>query len=170
MRARRLVPILLLTAFLVPATFVHAQDAAPASPAAPAAQAGPTVVPEKDRASLDDIRKLIRAVGLEKELDQSMPGVVQGMREEMKDVPDDVWKQFVAEVDYKSLNDRIANIYVKYLTKDEVKKLIAIYESPVVQKWSRLSDETTQEMSSAGMAWAIETLKKLTDKMEKKTE
>ena len=96
------------------------------------AQAG--LAQQQDEAFKKDVLKLI----------DLKEGADKGMDKAMKDIPKEKQAAFTAEMKTleASYNEKMANIAMEVYTKEEVKELIAFYESPVHKKESVFAEKT----------------------------
>jgi len=65
---------------------------------------------------------------------------------------DDFSKEFDASL--PSLHDKMADIYMQMYTPEDIKGMIAFYESPVGKKMSEKSGELAQKSMQAGQEWS----------------
>lgn len=87
---------------------------------------------------LEDVKRLVEATGVvEREL-KSMEPLLARMKQQMPNVPEKVWKE--VEVEFRKVFTRetiiemYAPIYSRHFGPDEVKRLLAFYNSPVGKK------------------------------------
>ena len=75
------------------------------------------------------------------------------MKQAIPDVPEEFWTKFMAKVDASELTELIVPIYAKYFTHDEVKQLLAFYQTPLGQKMIANQPAIMQESMEAGQKW-----------------
>ena len=81
-----------------------------------------------------DIRKLIEASGSGNLALQMINQIMGPMRQAMPEVPSDFWTQFMEKVNPDELMDMVVPIYAKYFTHEEIRQLMAFYQSPLGEK------------------------------------
>lgn len=113
----------------------------------------------QESAKREDIEQLLqltgaRAIGL-----RTTNQVIARFQAIHPDVPDEVWQvvrdEAAARVD-DFVSERVVPIYEEYLTHDEIKELLAFYQSPLGQKLLRVLPQMSQESLRAGQAWGLE--------------
>ncbi len=129
------------------------------------AQAASPIDPAKEA----DIRRLIEVTGGEKMLDQ-LKGAIFGQLKQMmlarlpegeagergRQMVNTFHEKFSARFDAEQLLERLVPIYDKYLTHEDIKGLIAFYESPLGQRLLAVLPDVTQESFAMGAAWGRE--------------
>ncbi len=94
------------------------------------------------------------------------------MKKTVPAVPSVEWqlieKEFRTEFSSGRYADLIASIYGAHFTQDEVKQLIAFYESPIGTKLISVLPMISQEAMDAGVQRGKEILKKVYEKLKKK--
>lgn len=118
-----------------------------------------------------DTEKLMELVGTRQILrdifDQDIDAQIAAMRHARPDVPGQFWQDF--SLDFKrqaspdELMKAILPIYDKHFTHQEIRQLIAFYESPLGRKISTTLPEIQRESVDAGRAWG----EQLGDRMHK---
>lgn len=90
--------------------------------------------------------------------------------ESMSVVPAEAWddmeKEMIKEMD--DLYEKIAIIYDKHFTEDELKEIIAFYESPIGKKMVKEMPELMKESMEVGRIWGEAIGEKIGDKLVKK--
>ena len=71
----------------------------------------------------------------------------------MPQIPEDFWTDFRNEVNAKELTDLVVPIYAKHFSHDEIKQLIAFYNTPIGKKLVALQPQIMQESMAAGQKW-----------------
>ena len=119
-----------------------------------------------------DTEKLMELVGTRRILrelfDQDIEAQITAMRRARPDVPDQFWQDFTAEFKRQASPDDLMKvilpIYDRHFTHQEIRQIIALYESPLGRKISTTLPEIQQESVEAGRAWG----EQLGDRMHKK--
>ena len=107
--------------------------------------------------------------------EETFNGVVKQMlalvKSEKTNIPDNFWKEFEKDFLNTSLDDivdRLAPIYVKYLTLDDVKKIIEFYQTPAGRKLGEKTPIITRESMQMGQQWGMSINQKIQDKLKEK--
>ena len=108
-----------------------------------------------------DTEKLMELVGTRRILrelfDQDIEAQITAMRRSRPDVPDQFWQDFTAEFKRQASPDDLMKvilpIYDRHFTHQEIRQIIAFYESPLGRKISTTLPEIQQESVEAGRAW-----------------
>ena len=123
------------------------------------------------RAKHQDTEKLMELVGTRQILrdlfDQDIDAQISAMRRARPDVPDQFWQDFALEFKRQASPDELMQailpIYDKHFTHQEIRQLIAFYQSPLGRKISTTLPEIQRESVDAGRAWG----EQLGDRMHK---
>lgn len=127
----------------------------------PAAPAANDSTPQK----LDDIRKLLDLSGTPAMAKTVFDQMMGQFRMSMPNVPQDVWNELATEITPQSFTDLIIPIYDRNLTHDDVKGLIAFYESPVGKKFVSVQPAIAQQSMAAGQQWGQQVAQKVLAKL-----
>ena len=108
-----------------------------------------------------DTEKLMELVGTRRILrdlfDQDIDAQIAAMRHARPDVPEQFWQDFTVEFKRQASPDELMNailpIYDKHFSHQEIRQLIAFYESPLGRKISTTLPEIQRESVEAGRAW-----------------
>lgn len=108
-----------------------------------------------------DTEKLMELVGTRRILrdifDQDIDAQMTAMRRARPDVPDQFWQDFEVEFKRQASPDELMKvilpIYDRHFTHQEIRQLIAFYESPLGRKISVTLPEIQSESIAAGRAW-----------------
>ena len=120
---------LLIFAFLLTAQFMNAQDAALKA----------------------DVVKVISLSGSDAQIKTVKNQI-------LKMIPADKQADFLKDFDatLPSLYDKLAKIYMEVYTPEDIKAMIAFYESPVGKKIQSKSGELAEKSIAAGQEWGQE--------------
>lgn len=153
---------------LVLGVFSVAQDAPSASDQssdqsiAGAAAASRARVQDQE-AKRADIRRLLELTGAVNMANQSMDGMESSVKTLMSgslppgeyrdQLLDLFFQKFRAKRDTNQLIELVIPIYDKYYTHDDIRALIAFYETPVAKKMVAVLPKVVQESQTAGLKW-----------------
>ena len=121
-----------------------------------------------DAARHADTRKLLELAGTRQLVDQMLPRLITQFRQMMPDVPADFWTDFQKECDPQAFIDMVVPIYEEHFSDDEIKQLIAFYESPIGKKLSATQPLLVQESMTAGQAWGRQIGEKVIQQLKAK--
>jgi hypothetical protein len=101
----------------------------------------------------DDILKLLRASGSDKLADQMMNAMMPQFKQLVPSIPDAFWVIFKQKLNIDDLLYACIPAYNKFYTHDEIKQLIAFYESPIGRKMVEVTPLLAQETMVIGQKW-----------------
>jgi hypothetical protein len=107
-----------------------------------------------DPAKAADIKKLLDLVGSKQFMRQVMDQMIVTMKKAHPEADDALWADIANDDSLQAFVDRVVPIYDKYYTHQEIKDLIAFYQSPVGQKSVRVSATMRDEWWGAELGWA----------------
>jgi hypothetical protein len=117
---------------------------------------------------LKDIRHLLDLTGSSKLGSQVVDQLLDSFRQGRQGVPDTFWEELRKEMDVNELTELVVPIYDRHLTHQDVKQLIAFYESPVGRKLLGVQPQIVGESMALGQEWgraaAERVLKRLNEK------
>lgn len=134
-------------------------DIAPPQPAPKPAKGG--ISPK-----LADVKRLLELTGAAQLGQQVMQQLIPSFRATMPNVPQKFWDDFAKEANPNELVDRVALIYDKHLSHDEVKGIIAFYQTPAGKKLVSVMPQVTQESMQVGQQWGRELGERIARKLE----
>lgn len=83
-------------------------------------------------------------------------------------IPVEVWADIREEIDFSDFEPAMVHIYDKHFSADEIKGLLAFYESDIGRRFIEKQPAIVQDSMAAGQAWAIGIQEKLRSKLEKR--
>lgn len=117
-------------------------------------------------AKLADIKKLMVMTGAAQLGQQVMDQLIPSFKASMPGVSDQFWGDFAGEAHPEALVEDVARIYDKHLTAEEVKAIIAFYETPAGQKLVSMLPAVTQESMVVGQEWGRHLGERIARKLE----
>ncbi len=87
------------------------------------------------------------------------------------EVPAEIWDDLEKEFLSTSLSDLVdmlAPVYEKYMTKDDLDKIIEFYKTPVGKKYAESTPLITQESMAVGQEWGAKVGQEFMEKLKKK--
>lgn len=116
---------------------------------------------------LADIRKLMAINNSDNMAQQLARQMVDRLKAALPQVPEEFWQKFSAEVKPEELQDRMAAIYAKYLTDEDVNAFLAFYETPTGKKMLEAMPKVQMETVQAAQGWSKEVVDKAKAELEK---
>jgi hypothetical protein len=118
----------------------------------------------------DNIRHLLELVSPPDRVNQLLDNVLNLMKRAMPQVPEKIWQEVIAELhlDANKVLQIYVPIYDRHYTNQEIKQLIALYESPLGRKVVRNSDLIELEATRRGEAIGQELIKLIQEKLRSK--
>jgi uncharacterized protein len=107
-----------------------------------------------DSAAKDqDIRTLLSMSGTANVATQVVQQMIGQYRQMMPQVPDEFWTDFQKQMQPQDLIDLIVPIYSRHFSDDDIKQLIAFYDSPIGKKLVLEQPLIARESFDAGQQW-----------------
>lgn len=120
----------------------------------------------------DDLRRLLEVTGTAKIGEQIWSQMFQTIRRSAPKVPEAEWalinQEFSAEFASGKFSEMIITIYEPHFTQEEVRELIAFYESPIGKKVISVMPQIVQEALAAGQDRGKEILRRVHEKLRQK--
>jgi len=101
----------------------------------------------------DDILKLLKITKTDKQAEQLMGMMMQQINQIAPGVPNAFWDKFRKKINTDELLQMSVPIYAKHYTHDEIKALLAFYNTPLGKKMIEVAPIITQESMVAGQKW-----------------
>ena len=101
----------------------------------------------------DDISKLLSISGTSEIADQMMGVMMTQFQQLFPDIPNMVWARLREKFDVNGLINACIPAYDRHLTHDEVRQLIAFYESPIGRRLVAVTPLINQETMVIGQRW-----------------
>jgi uncharacterized protein len=144
---------------------MFADDAPPTGPSA--STDAPTSQPA-DSEKVADIHKLLNLSGSGKIGVQVVAQMIPALQKALPTVPQDFWDDFQKEIHPEELEELIVPIYDKHFSHEDIKKLIAFYESPIGKKLAGELPSISQESMQAGQQWGRQIAQKAIKEVQEK--
>jgi hypothetical protein len=165
---RKLFPAIVV---LVVCGFASAQQKATPKSSSPASSNSGKATSNKtatsDTERIADIRHLLAVTGSRDMVNQMKVTLMDQFRQSSPNLPPDMFREMLAEMKAEDLEEAIIPIYLKHFTADDIKHLIAFYESPFGKKVTRVMPQILQESNEAGMNWGQSVVTKVATKWRK---
>lgn len=115
-----------------------------------------------------DIKKLMEMTATSQLGQQITAQMMESFKAAFPKVPDAIWTEVKKDVTPGDLNAKIATVYDSHFTHDEIKGLVAFYETPLGKKLLKELPGVTQESLEIGQAWGRAMGQKLMERLEAK--
>lgn len=156
----RIASIVALTCALavaLPAVAKKAKDAAE-----PAAE---EVVNGADTEVQRDIRRLLEASGAAAAGKQVMDQMMDMFSQSNPAVPPEFWTGLQEEIDMDEFVNMLIPVYEKHLSHEDIKGLIAFYESPLGRKMVATQPALMEDSMVLGQQWGADLARRVMEKM-----
>ncbi|MBO9573962.1 MAG: DUF2059 domain-containing protein [Chitinophagaceae bacterium] len=111
------------------------------------------------------ILKMIELTGTKKLLDGMKVTMKENYRKNFPDIDPKFWDDFFTELSSDNLVNMIVPIYDKHFTEEDIKGLVAFYESPLGKRMIEKLPLIMQESMAAGQQWGMELGKRVQAKL-----
>jgi hypothetical protein len=108
---------------------------------------------DDEAAKAEDIRHLMVVTGSAAMTEQVLDQVLAQMKPLAPGVPEEFWTRWRTQADPDALIEQLVPIYAKHFSHDEIKQLIAFYESPIGVKLVQEQPAIVQESMVVGNQW-----------------
>lgn len=134
--------------------------------AAPAGgEAQSTVVSQETK--LGAIKKLLELTGTTDIAKHVISQSIDQYRQLYPQVPDDQWGKVRGNVNENGLTERLAPLYDKHFTYDEIQGMLAFYETPLGKKLLSSMPDLTQSTDHVSRQWGKELANQIVDHLTK---
>ena len=126
---------------------------------------------EETTAKQADIKKLLGITGASNTGLRVFSQVIGMFQRAHSDVPEAVWMEMISEAETKVdafVMEMLVPIYDKHLTHEDIKSLIAFYETPVGRKLLAVMPQMHHESRTAGEIWGREFARAVQEKLDEK--
>lgn len=100
-----------------------------------------------ETATDESIREIFVVSGQEAAMVENAQAMLPALKQMMKDVPDDLFRELSRTDDALPM---IIPIYRKYFSEEEIRELIALYKSPSGSKYAKLAGKIQRESAELG--------------------
>ena len=132
-----------------------------AVPPAAVAQVKPEAKPEAKPAAptdkIQDLRRLVEVTGSATAGAEALEQLVGVMRVAMPDTPAGYWEEFLREARPSAFADLLVPILDHHLTQQDVKDILAFYDTPAGKKLARATPAIARETVQVAVVWGSQT-------------
>lgn len=115
---------------------------------------------------INNIKKLLDITGSKNLSQQIITQLLATLKTEYPEVPQKFWQTFVAELKPDDMINELIPIYGKYFTNEEIKEIIAFYQTPLGQKTITVLPELSRESAAIGLRYGREAAQRALAKLE----
>lgn len=130
------------------------------------AAAEPKAAGESDP-RIAQIHKVLELTGTRDMVNQMKTVLMDQFRKESPNLPGEMFDEMLTAINPEDLEDAIIPIYLKYFTAEDLRHMIAFYESPFGKKVTRVMPQIVQESNEVGMNWGQSVVTKVATKWRK---
>ncbi len=130
-----------------------------------------SVLAQADKEYTKLLQKMLESAGNDGAYKSAITQIIGMYKAADSSIPDDFWNSFEKEFSAKSYDDlieKLAPVYAKYLTKEDLKQLNDFYQTPVGKKYAKVVPNITMDSMEIGKAWGQEIAMKVLQKLEEK--
>ncbi len=124
----------------------------------------PTNAQETEK--VNNIKQLLAVTGAANLFQQIVTQMLVSMKSQYPQVPQKAWDSFQAELKPDDLLNEVIPIYSKYYSNEEIKQIIAFYQTPVGKKTITVLPQLTQESIVIGQRYGAEAANRALKKLE----
>jgi hypothetical protein len=114
----------------------------------------------------NNIKKLLEITGAKTLTQQLLIQMLNSMKSEYPQVPEKFWDTFMAEINPDEMVKEFIPLYDKYFTNEEIKQMIAFYETPLGKKTLTVLPQITQESTAIGIRYGRAAAERALRKLE----
>ncbi|WP_086686336.1 DUF2059 domain-containing protein [Nostoc sp. T09] len=120
----------------------------------------------QDPDKINNIKKLLEITGARNLSRQVINQMFVALKGEYPQVPQKFWDTFLAELKPEEMINDFIPIYNKYFTNDEIKQIIAFYQTPLGQKTLTVLPQLSRESAAIGIRYGKEAAARAIKKLE----
>ncbi|WP_086836071.1 DUF2059 domain-containing protein [Nostoc sp. 106C] len=120
----------------------------------------------QDTDKINNIKKLLEITGARNLSRQVINQMFVALKGEYPQVPQKFWDTFLAELKPDDMINEFIPIYNKYFTNDEIKQIIAFYQTPLGQKTLTVIPQLSRESAAIGIRYGKEAAARAIKKLE----
>jgi len=106
-----------------------------------------------DASKIADIRRLLELTGTKDMVNQMKGTMMAQFRQNAPGMPPGMFDEMMAELKAEDLEESMIPVYASHFTGDDIKHLIAFYESPFGRKVMREMPQIITESNEVGVQW-----------------
>lgn len=115
---------------------------------------------------VNNIKQLLAITGAANLSQQIITQLLAGLKAQYPQVPQKAWDTFQEEFKADNLLNQLIPIYSKYYSNEEIKQIIAFYQTPIGQKTIAVLPQITQESIIIGQRYGMEVASRALKRLE----
>lgn len=123
-------------------------------------------VTTQETEKIKNIKQLLNVTGASSLSQQIVMQMLISMKSQYPQVPQKFWDAFLAEFNADDLLKELIPIYSKYYSDEDIKGLIAFYQTPLGKKTITLLPQLSQESIAIGQRYGLDAGKRAIQKLE----
>lgn len=117
----------------------------------------------------DALLDMLKSSGSEEAYQTAIDQMINMQKTQNPGIENEFWDKFSAEMKSSSLDDlteMLVPVYQKYLTIEDLKEIVAFYQTPVGKKFANSNPMILQESMQVGQKWGMEMGRKIVSEIE----
>ncbi|MCP4274395.1 MAG: DUF2059 domain-containing protein [Gammaproteobacteria bacterium] len=123
-----------------------------------------------ETASKKSVKMLMERTGAGNMGVQMMNQMLPALKKMVPDAPEKFWTDVMAEMNANQIIELVIPVYQKHLTEQDIKEIIAFYNSAAGKKLIRVQPAIMQESMALGQQWGQETARNVINKYKAQSE
>jgi uncharacterized protein len=115
---------------------------------------------------INNIKKLLDITGSSSLSQKMISQLFDTLKAEYPQVPEKFWQTFIAELKPDEMTKELIPIYSKYFTNEEIKGILAFYQTPLGQKTISVLPQLSRESTAIGIRYGKEAAERALKKLE----
>ena len=120
----------------------------------------------EDTEKINNIKKLLDLTGSRNLSRKIITQLLNSLKTQYPQVPAKFWDTFMAELKPDDMINEYIPIYSKYFTNEEIKGIIAFYETPLGKKTLSVIPQISQESTAIGIKYGRQAAERALAKLE----
>lgn len=115
---------------------------------------------------IQNIKKLLEITGAKSLSQQMINQMLNSMKSQYPDIPASFWNAFMAEIKLDDMVNAYIPLYDKYFTNEEIKGMIAFYDTPLGKKALNVLPQIAQDSTEIGIKYGREAAERAMQKLK----
>lgn len=113
-------------------------------------------VQAKTSSKTKNVYELLKVVGVSTTGKLMYEEIISQLKKAAPSAPASFWKSVKKDANYRQLEKRFADVYIKHMSAADIKGLIKFYKSPLGKRFIKVQPQMTKETLIAGQTWGRE--------------
>jgi hypothetical protein len=117
------------------------------------------------------LKKMLEVAGSEASFKAAIKQMFDMFKQQKADVPDSFWDEAEKEFSQTSMDELVgmlSPVYQKYMTEEDLKKIIEFYQTPVGKKYAEKTPLIMQESMQVGQQWGMKIGQRVQERLKEK--